>query len=95
MTQEEQDLIRGRAMRQEHEARQRLECLKNKAGEMADNMRSISDNLVTDVLNEKIAESGIEKLPSKDELLNILAELREADLDLAKKMEQRAALDLC
>ena len=93
MTQEEMDRLHGRAIREEREARNRLECLKAKADEMVANLSKATRNFVHDALEKRLTESDFDGLPEKQDLIRICRELIEADADLAAKVRRRTDME--
>ena len=93
MTQDEMDRFYGRAMREEREARHRLECLKAKANEMVADLSKVAANFVHDVLEERLTEADLDGLPEKQDIARVCRDLVEADADLAVKMQRRADME--
>lgn len=96
MTQEEQDRIYGRVVREEREARHHFECLKAKAAEMTDKLSRVTTGaFVADVLEGRIPKGTLEALPDRQDLIQIANDLHRADADLAAKMERRRDIEAC
>ena len=96
MTQEGQDQIYGRVVREEREARRRFECLKAKATEMMDKLsRVATGTFVDDVLADRLPRGTLEALPDRQDLLKIANELHRADADLTAKTERRRDIEGC
>lgn len=96
MTQEEQDRIYGRVVREEREARRRFECLKAKATEMVDKLsRVTTGDFVQDVLENRLQRGTLEALPDRQDLLKMANDLHRAHGDLAAKTERRRDIEAC
>ena len=96
MTQEEQDRIYGRVVREEREAHRRFECLKAKAAEMTDKLsRVTTGDFVAEVLEDRISRGILEALPDREDLVKIANDLHRADADLTAKTERRRDIEAC
>ena len=80
-------------MREEQEARKRLECLKAKARAMTEAISRVTDNFVHDTLEGQLTDPVFDAFPDRSDLVRLRNDLIDADCDLAKKIDQRSAME--
>ena len=93
MTQEEMDLIVGRMVRQKREAEHVLACLKRKAEALEETMKRVAVDFTFNALEEKLDQSTLENFPEKNDVIDLVRQLQEADHKVATLMDRLHELE--